>query len=80
MKDPKGWSPIFWTSSPRVVEGLLEFDNLDVMRRDGMPLLWHCALSGAVSEKVANDEKLQGQYAFRWKGEIPLEAGKHRIN
>ena len=80
MTDNVGWSPIFLTSSLEVIEVLLAFDDMDVMRRDGMPLHRRCAQRGAVSEKVANDERLQGQYALRWESAIPLEVGKHRIN
>ena len=76
MRDRDGNSPVFRTSSSTIVEEMLKFDDLQVTRY-GMPLLWHCAHEGLVSERVASDPKLAGQYQQRWRGRLPLEEGEH---
>ena len=77
MRDENGLSPVFWTASEKIVEAMLEFHDLLVTTRRGVPLLWNCATYGCVSERVASDPKLVGQYGQRWLGRLPLEEGKH---
>ena len=77
MENSRGWRPVFTTSSVRIVEEFLSLDDLDVADRDGRPLLWHCAERGCVSERVATDVKLAGQFSQRWNGTLPLEKGEH---
>ena len=76
MLDSHGWRPVFYTSSARIVEEFLTLHDLEVTAGDGEPLLWFCAGRGWVSERVATDAKLAGQYSQRWKGTLPLEAGE----
>ena len=77
MRDENGLSPVFWTASEKIVEAMLEFHDLLVTTRRGVPLLWNCATYGCVSERVATDLKLVGQYGQRWLGRLPLEEGEH---
>ena len=77
MRDRNGLSPVFWTTSVRIVEGMLEFNDLQLTKRDGEPLLWYCATNLCVSERVATDHRLIRQYGQRWKGRLPLEEGEH---
>ena len=79
MRDYNGCSPVFKTSSERIVEEMIKMDDLQVTDKDGMPLLWHCAKYGCVSEGVASDPKLVEQYGQRWWGRLPLEEGKHQL-
>ena len=78
MQTSYGVTPVFMrTESARIVEELLTFDDLKVMRGDEMPLLWRCARNGCVSETVATDVKLAGQYMKTYNGTLPLEIGEH---
>ena len=77
MRDINGYSPVFWTSSLTILEEMLKLDDLYVTDGIGRPLLWHCAERGYVSERVASDQKLAGQYGQRWRGSLPLEEGEH---
>ena len=77
MRDYNGCTPVFKTSSERIVEELLKLDDLQLTDKDGMPLLWHCAKYGCVSEGVASDPKLVEQYGQRWWGRLSLEEGEH---
>ena len=77
MRNGDGLSPVFLTKSSKIVEEMLKLDDLQVTRVDGTPLLWHCAMRGCVSERVASDQKLAGQYGQRWWGSLPLEEGEH---
>ena len=77
IRDVDGYSPVFRTSSSKIVEVMLKFGDLQVTRWDGIPLLWWCASEGLVSERVALDPKLAGQYGQRWEGSLPLERGKN---
>ena len=72
-----GESPVFRTSSSRIVEMCLQFDDLAVTKEDGKPLLWYCAENGTLSEKVGEDVKLKGQYGTRWEGTLPFEIGEY---
>ena len=81
MKDSiMGWNPVFWTKSEKIVEEMLKLDDLQVRARDGEPLLRRCALKGMVSERMASDRKLAGQYGQRYEGRLPLEEGEHEQN
>ena len=78
IRDKTGRSPAYWTYSSTIVEMLLQLEDLWVMQGDGKPLLWECAVSGIVSDKVAQDEKLKGQFVERYQKSqptLPLEAG-----
>ena len=75
MRDISGGSPAFMTSSARIREELLTLDDLELTNWSGKTLLWKCAYEGWVSERVATDVKLSGQYGQRWKGTLPLEIG-----
>ena len=77
MQDIYGCSPVFLTSSCRIVEEMVRLDDLQVTTRDGSPLLWHCAGRGCVTERVASDQRLVGQYGQRHHGRLPLEEGEH---
>ena len=68
---------VFLTSSCRIVEEMVRLDDLQVTTRDGSPLLWHCAGRGCVTERVASDQRLVGQYGQRHHGRLPLEEGEH---
>ena len=77
MLDEKGASPAFWTSSSKIMEMMLQFDDLEVVRRnESQPLLWECARRGIVTEKIAMDERLRGQVAEVYLGTLPLEQGE----
>ena len=77
MPDVNGLSPAFWTESSKIVEMMLQFDDLEVVRRNnGEPILWRCAWKGIVSEKIAMDERLRGQVAEVYDGTLPLELGE----
>ena len=75
MMDIRGWQPVFWTTSSRIVEMLLRFGDLEVTSGDGEPLLWRCAWKGSASEMVA--ERLRGQIGQRWKDTLPFDRGEH---
>ena len=75
MGDISGGSPVFMTSSARIREELLTLDDVELTNGSGKTLLWGCAYEGWVSERVATDVKLSGQYGQRWKGTLPLEIG-----
>ena len=78
MRDGGGRSPVFRARSLKIVEEMLKLEDLQLTRgSDGMPLLWHCAGRGYVSEKVAFDPRLAGQYGQRWRGSLPLEQGEN---
>ena len=67
-------SPVFYASSTKIVEMMLDhLDDLEVTGEYGMPLLWKCADWGGVSKRVAQDNRLIGQYGQRWDGSLPLE-------
>ena len=77
--DVNGSSPAFWTESSKIMEMMLQFDDLEVVKRkDGQPLLWRFARNGIVTEKIAMDERLRGQVAEEWYGTLPLEKGECR--
>ena len=78
MQDNTGRSPAFWTYSSTIVEMLLPLEGFWVIQGNGKPLLYECAISGMVSDKIAQDEKLTGQYVVRYpesQPRLPLEAG-----
>ena len=75
MRDKWGAIPLFMTSSLKIVKELISFEDLEVTSWNGMPLLWHCAHFGCVTERVASNQKLSEQYAQRWFGRLPLEEG-----
>ena len=78
MPDEDGYSPAFWTYSSKIMEMMLQFDDLEVLSRNtGQPLLWRCAYVGIVTEKIAMDERLKGQVAEVWNDTLPLEEGEH---
>ena len=73
-------SPVFFTSkSPKIVELFLQFDDLEVTNRQGKPLLWQCAERGLVTERVAADPKLRGQFGQKWKSRLPIEIGESGV-
>ena len=79
-----GGTPTFSTESLEIVEDLLQFDDLEVTRddlddNDELPLLWRCAEKGIVSQKVAVDAKLRGQFCLRFWGTLPLEEGERIV-
>ena len=75
LKDVEGNQPVFKTSSSRIVEMLLQFDDLEVTRGDRKPFLWGCAERGLVSETVA--ERLREQIGQRFLDTLPLEEGEN---
>lgn len=77
MKNIYGLSPVFINDSTRIMELLLKFGDLDVSSQNGCPLLWRCAWLGIVSEEVAKDLKLRGQYGLKYWSTLPLEAGEY---
>ena len=77
MQDEDGLSPAFHTFSSGIMEMLLDFDDLEVVKeRDGQPLLWVCAERGMVTEKVASHERLRGQLGMMHDGTLSLEKGE----
>ena len=77
MPDEDGLSPAFHTFSSRIMEMLLDFEDLEVVKeRDGQPLLWVCAERGIVADKVAKDERLRGQLGLMHNGILSLEKGE----
>ena len=81
MEDEDGLSPAYHTFSPRIMERLLDFNDLKVIKeRDGQPLLWLCAERAMVTEKVANDVRLKQQLMLTFDGSLSLEKGElHRL-
>ena len=79
MTDKVGLSPVFSTESVNIVEAMLELHDLQVTKGDGEPLLWHCASTQCISERVASDLRLVRQYGQRWQGRLPLEEGEQRL-
>ena len=86
-----GWSPIFYTSSVTIVEAMLhvrqslrekslqKFEDLKVVTRHGVPLLWECAGRGIMSITIFHN--LIDQVSMRVKGILPLENGeKYYLN
>ena len=81
-----GWSPVFYTSSIKVIEvflqtrlrlleeSLLKVADLEVVTQSGVPLLWECAGRGIISETIV--QNLADQLCSRQKGILPLENGK----
>ena len=84
MKDFVGWSPVFRTSSARILGALLNFADLEVSVPPGVPSgippLWMCARNGCVTERVAKDSRLREQYGIRFNGTLPLEEGETKYN
>ena len=77
MGDEDGLSPAYHTFSPSIMEMLLDFDDLKVIKeRDGQPLLWLCAERAMVTEKVANDTRLKKQLMLTFDGLLSLEKGE----
>ena len=77
MQDEDGLSPAFHTFSSGIMEMLLEFDDLEVVKeRDGQPLLWVCAERGIVTVKVAKDERLRRQLGQIHDGTLSLKKGE----
>ena len=77
MEDEDGLSPAYHTFSSRIMEMLLDFYDLKVIKeRDGQPLLWLCAERGIVTEKVANDVRLEKQLMLTFDGSLSLEKGE----
>ena len=77
MQDKDGLSPAFHTFSSRIMEMLLDFDDLQVIKeRDGQPLLWVCAERGIVTGKVAKDERMRRQMGLIHDGTLCLEKGE----
>ena len=76
MRAINGLNPVFRTSSERIVQEMLHFEDLQVTTEDGLPLLWHCAYLGCVTETIALDVKLKSQHGQRWEGTLPLEIGE----
>ena len=77
MKSKYGLSPTFINNMTRIMELLLQFDDLDVTTKNGCTLLWRCAWLGIVSEKVAKDSKLRAQYGLIYGSTLPMEAGEY---
>ena len=77
MKSKYGLCPTFINTLVRIMELLLQFDDLDVSTKNGCTLLWRCAWLGIVSEKVAKDFKLRGQYGLIYGSTLPMEAGEY---
>ena len=82
MMDSHGWRPWFqaingWSISSRIIEKLLSLDDLEITDKRGKTLLWACSEKGAVTERVATDIKLVGQYGQSYQGTLPLEIGEH---
>ena len=81
MKSRQGNQPVFETTSLRITEMMLHFNDLEVTSEEGRPLLWECAWRGLINKTVA--ERLRGQIGQRWKGvfdsreTLPLEIGEH---
>ena len=81
-----GWSSVFYASSIKVIEVFLcirqrlqeeshcKYEDLVVVTRKGVPLLWECAGRGIVSETIVHN--LTDQLCSRQKGILPLENGK----
>ena len=81
MLDEEGISPAFWTYSSKIMEMMLQFDDLEVVRRKtGETLLWRCAYMGIMTENIAMDERLRGQVAEVYGGTLPLEKGEPMID
>ena len=81
MEDEDGLSPAYHTFSPRIMEMLLDFGDLKVIKeRDGQPLLWLCAERAMVTEKVANDVRLKKQLQLTFDGSLSLEKGKQHCD
>ena len=78
VKNKNGFSPLFCTDSARVVELLLQFDDLEATRLDGRPLLMECARFGIVTAEIANHDKVSAQFAQTHSGKLPLEVGMEK--
>lgn len=77
-KNKNGFSPLFCTDSARIVELLLQFDDLEVTRLDGRPLLAECARFGIVTEGIARHDRVSAQFAQTHSGKLPLEVGMEK--
>ena len=75
MKTKYDLTPVFINNSVRIMELLLQFDDLKVWNENGCPLLWRCAWLGIVSQEVAKDSKLREQYGTKYWSTLPVEAG-----
>ena len=71
-----GFTPVSIAQTGPIVELFLRFEDLHITSGDGAPLLWACAVWGAVTEKVLQDERLRGQLGMKWRGQLPLQAGE----
>ena len=84
IENAEGRTPLSY-SRPGMLELLLQLEGLEgeniphlgieVVDGRGRPLLWECAVKGLVSETIARDKKLRGQFGMRWAGTLPLEEG-----
>lgn len=78
-----GWSPIFYSSSNEIVELMLQFraklrdqfhgkfEDLDVVSKQGTPLLWEFAGRGILNETIV--QHLIDQISTGFNGILPVE-------
>ena len=84
IENAEGRTPLSY-SRPGMLELLLQLEDLEaenishlgikVVNGRGRPLLWECATNGLLTETIARDKKLRGQFGMRWAGTLPLEEG-----
>ena len=78
VKNHNGFSPLFCTDSARIVELLLQFDDIEATRLDGRPLLMECARFGIVTREIAGHYKVSSQFAQTHSGKLPLEVAMEK--
>ena len=71
IQDKNGNSPAFISCSYKLIEMMLQFEDLQLLSGKGKTLLWRCAERNLVSEKVA--WRLRDQLGQRYVGPLPLE-------
>ena len=49
--------------------------GIEVVDGRGRPLPWECVTKGLLTETIARDKKLRGQFGNIWAGTLPLEEG-----
>ena len=74
LVDDKGWNSAFLAASSgseKVLDFLLNIDDLEVVTCNGFPLLWALTRWRDVTPKMA--QRLSGQLGQRWRGTLPLD-------
>ena len=72
MLDDFGCTPVFLTRESRVVEYLLNYNDLSVTDGDGNPLLYECIRKNILTETIANDDRMKSQLGLRHRGLLPI--------